>query len=127
MDTDYADTGITFEQAFWVLGTVVSRPVPERCVADCGHKSMTKDHGLPLVRGVPGAEVVALNDEHATLRVPAHSLLTVGDRIELLPSHVDPTVNLHDVVYAVKDGMVVGTWPITRGYTEHRVRAAALV
>jgi D-serine deaminase-like pyridoxal phosphate-dependent protein len=92
MDSDYARVGVPFEHALTVLGTVVSRPAPERCVADCGHKSMTKDHGLPLVRGVPGAEVVALNDEHATLRVPAHSLLTVGDRIELLPSHVDPTV-----------------------------------
>jgi D-serine deaminase-like pyridoxal phosphate-dependent protein len=49
MDTDYAAVSVPFEQAFWVLGTIVSRPSAERCVADCGHKSMTKDHGLPSV------------------------------------------------------------------------------
>jgi D-serine deaminase-like pyridoxal phosphate-dependent protein len=125
MDTDYARVGVPFEQALTVLGTVVSRPAPDRCVADCGHKSMTKDHGLPLVRGVPGAEVVALNDEHATLRLPSDSTLNVGDRIELVPSHVDPTLNLHDVIYGVQRGQVVGTWPIARGYAEQRTRTSA--
>ena len=47
MDTDYGDVGVPFEQAFFVLGTIVSRPAPDRCVADGGHKSTTKDHGLP--------------------------------------------------------------------------------
>jgi D-serine deaminase-like pyridoxal phosphate-dependent protein len=49
MDTDYLRLDLPFEQAFSVLGTVVSRPVPGRCVADCGHKATTKDHGLPAV------------------------------------------------------------------------------
>jgi D-serine deaminase-like pyridoxal phosphate-dependent protein len=126
MDTDYARVGVPFEHALTVLGTVISRPAPDRCVADCGHKSMTKDHGLPLVR-VPGAEVVALNDEHATLRLPPQSTISVGDRIELIPSHVDPTINLHDVIYPVQRDQVVGTWPIVRGYAEHRARAGAFV
>jgi 3-hydroxy-D-aspartate aldolase len=125
MDSDYARVGVPFEHALTVLGTVVSRPAPDRCVADCGHKSMTKDHGLPLVRGVPGAEVVALNDEHATLRVPPDSALSIGDRIELVPSHVDPTINLHEVIYAVQRDHVIATWPVARGYAEHRVRAGA--
>ncbi len=45
MDTDYGCLGMPFEQALFVLGTVVSRPVPERCVIDAGHKACTKDHG----------------------------------------------------------------------------------
>ena len=28
MDTDYGSVDVPFEQAFWVLGTVVSRPTP---------------------------------------------------------------------------------------------------
>ena len=127
MDSDYARVGVPFEHALTVLGTVLSRPAQDRCVADCGHKSMTKDHGLPLVRDVPGAEVVALNDEHATLKVPANSMLSIGDRIELVPSHVDPTINLHDVIYGVQGGQVIGTWPVARGYAEHRARAAVFV
>jgi D-serine deaminase-like pyridoxal phosphate-dependent protein len=122
MDSDYGSVGVPFEQAFTVLGTVVSRPSSDRCVADCGHKSMTKDHGLPAVKGIAGATVTALNDEHATLALPASSTLSIGDRIQLIPSHTDPTVNLHDVFYAVDGDRVVGVWPIAaRGYAEHRV------
>jgi D-serine deaminase-like pyridoxal phosphate-dependent protein len=116
MDSDYGRLDLPFEQAFWVLGTVVSRPEPTRCVVDAGHKSHTKDHGLPTVPDVPGAEVVSLNDEHATIRVPADSRIRIGDTLRLRPSHTDPTVNLHDVMYAI-DGDRVDEWPITaRGY-----------
>lgn len=121
MDTDYGSVGVPFEQAFTVLGTIVSRPVAERCVADCGHKSMTKDHGHPSVKGLDGATVTALNDEHAVIAVPSSCTLSIGDRIELIPSHTDPTVNLHDVFYAVDGDRVVGVWPIARGYAEHRL------
>jgi len=117
MDTDYAAVGVPFEHAFAVLGTVVSRPESARCVADCGHKSMTKDHGLPSVRGIAGATVISLNDEHATITLPPDSAIAVGDRIELLPSHTDPTVNLHDAFYIVDGDRVVDLWPISaRGY-----------
>ncbi len=121
MDTDYGRLDVPFEQAFWALGTIVSRPDPRRCVADCGHKSMTKDHGLPTVRGVDGASVVSLNDEHATIMIPAESPIAVGDRVFLRPSHTDPTINLHDVLYALEGEEVTGVWPIAaRGYPEHR-------
>ena len=121
MDTDYGRLDVPFEQAFWALGTIVSRPDPRRCVADCGHKSMTKDHGLPTVRGVDGASVVSLNDEHATIMIPAESPIAVGDRVFLRPSHTDPTINLHDVLYALEGEKVTGVWPIAaRGYPEHR-------
>jgi D-serine deaminase-like pyridoxal phosphate-dependent protein len=120
MDTDYGRLDMPFEHACTVLGTIVSRTA-DRCVADCGHKSMTKDHGLPGVKTIPGATVTSLNDEHAVISVPAGTPVAVGDRIELLPSHIDPTVNLHDVFYAVDGDTVVGIWPIeARGYAEER-------
>jgi D-serine deaminase-like pyridoxal phosphate-dependent protein len=121
MDTDYDSVGVPFEQAFFVVGTIVSRPSPERCVADCGHKSMTKDHGQPSVAGVAGATVTALNDEHAVIAVPESCTLSVGDRVQLMPSHTDPTVNLHDVFYAVNGERVLDVWPIAaRGYAQQR-------
>jgi D-serine deaminase-like pyridoxal phosphate-dependent protein len=126
MDTDYAAVGVPFEHAFSVLGTIVSRPVPERCIADCGHKSATKDHGNPLVKGVAGAAVTALNDEHVIIALPPDARLAVGDRIELVPSHTDPTVNLHDVFYVVEGHTVVDVWPIAaRGYSEQRLAMQA--
>ncbi len=125
MDSDYGRLDLPFEQAFWVLGTVISRPDPSRCVADCGHKAMTKDHGLPDVRGIDGASVVALNDEHATIALPADASLAVGDRVYLRPSHTDPTINLHDVLYVIDGDRVVDVWPVAaRGYPEHRPAAS---
>ncbi len=121
MDTDYGDVGVPFVPAFFVLGTVVSRPALDRIVLDCGHKSATKDHGYPALEGIPGARVTALNDEHAVVEVPYECTLAIGDRVRLRPSHTDPTVNLHDVFYAVDGDRVVDVWPIAaRGYPEHR-------
>lgn len=117
MDSDYREVGVPFEQAFWVLGTVISRPVPERCVADCGHKSLTKDHGLPRVDGIEGARVTALNDEHVVIALPPTAPVRIGDVIRLIPSHTDPTVNLHDAFYVLSGDEVVDVWPISaRGY-----------
>lgn len=121
MDSDYGRLDLPFEQALFVLGTVVSRPSADRVIADCGHKACSKDHGLPSVEGIEGAVVAGLNDEHATITVPADSRLKVGDRLRLRPSHVDPTVNLHDVLYAVDGERVVGVWAVeARGYKTER-------
>jgi D-serine deaminase-like pyridoxal phosphate-dependent protein len=121
MDTDYGAVGVPFEQAFFVLGTVVSRPVPNRIVADCGHKSATKDHGNPVVVGIEGARITTLNDEHATIEVPVSATVAIGDRVRIRPSHTDPTVNLHDVFYVLDGDRVVDVWEIAaRGYAEHR-------
>jgi D-serine deaminase-like pyridoxal phosphate-dependent protein len=125
MDTDYQTVGVPFSSAFVVLGTIVSRPARDRCVADCGHKAATKDHGYPAVRGIPGATVVALNDEHATIALPPESDVAIGELVELVPSHTDPTVNLHDVFYVVDGDRVVDVWPIAgRGYAEQRAMLA---
>jgi D-serine deaminase-like pyridoxal phosphate-dependent protein len=116
MDTDYAAVGVPFEQAFWVLGTVISRAVPDRCVLDCGHKSLTKDHGLPVL-GIEGAAITALNDEHAVISIAPDAPVRIGDRVRVIPSHTDPTINLQDAFYVVEGDRVIAIWPISaRGY-----------
>ncbi len=121
MDTAYAKLDIPFEHALWVLGTVVSRPSPGFCVLDSGHKSCTEDHGNPSVRDIEGAAVLFLSDEHASITLPADSPLKIGDRVQLVPSHIDPTINLHDVIYALDGDVVAEVWPITaRGYSDQR-------
>ncbi|MDO8616466.1 MAG: DSD1 family PLP-dependent enzyme [Dehalococcoidia bacterium] len=121
MDTAYAKLDIPFEKAFSVLGTVLSRPAPGLCVTDSGHKACTQDHGNPAVKDAPGASVLFLSDEHASIAIPPDSPVRPGDRIQLWPSHTDPTINLHDVLYALEGETVVGVWPVTaRGYAEQR-------
>jgi D-serine deaminase-like pyridoxal phosphate-dependent protein len=125
MDTAYAKLGLPFEQAFWVQGTVLSRPSETRVTADCGHKSCTMDHGLPDVKDIPDASVTFLADEHATITVPADSTLGPGDPVAMWPSHIDPTINLHDVIYVVDDDKLLDVWPVSaRGYPEQRSAGA---
>ena len=123
MDSYYMYEDLPFELAFTVLGTVLTRSRPEICVTDAGHKAATMDHGNPPVKGIEGASVLFLSDEHATISVPPDCDVAPGDRIELYGSHIDPTINLHDVIYAVDGDDVVEIWPIAaRGYIEQRQR-----
>ena len=121
MDTAYAKLDSPFRQAIWVLGTVISRPAPGLCVTDSGHKACTEDHGDPDVDDVEGASILFLSDEHASITLPPESAIAVGDRIRLVPSHIDPTINLHNVIYVLEGDRVTGVWPIAaRGYAEQR-------
>ena len=53
-----------------------------------------------------------MGDEHGKLTFANGSPLRAGDPLELIPSHCDTTINLHDVYYVARGGRVVGVWPI---------------
>jgi D-serine deaminase-like pyridoxal phosphate-dependent protein len=59
----------------------------------------------------PGLRVLGLADEHARLAVAPGVALPVGGKVLLIPSHIDPTVNLHDALY-VYDGTGLARWPV---------------
>jgi D-serine deaminase-like pyridoxal phosphate-dependent protein len=119
MDSTYLYGDLPFELAFTIHATVMSRPRDTQCAADAGLKAIASDHGLPSLKDVDGGKVLFLSDEHATIALPPESPLRPGDRIELLPPHIDPTINLHDILYAVEGDDVVGTWRVAaRGYTQ---------
>jgi D-serine deaminase-like pyridoxal phosphate-dependent protein len=106
MDTAYAALGLPFTQALSVLSVVISVS-KGWAVSDCGVKALGMDHGNP---SVPGAEVWFCSDEHLTF-APAERV-RVGDRIRVLPAHVDPTVALHEHLYVVDGDHVLERWPI---------------
>lgn len=101
-----------FEQSLFVLTTVMSATTPGRAVVDAGLKSYTLEKGLPGVHGHEDVRVVAASDEHGTLLVPPGTSLSLGTQLKLVPSHCDPTVNLHDFIVGVRDGVVESIWPI---------------
>lgn len=121
MDTEYAriegEGGgrfQTFEHSLFVLSTVMSVPAIDRAVVDAGWKAYSGEKGLPWVHGKAGVELVAASDEHGKLQVsPAASPIRLGDKVALIPSHCDPTVNLHDWYVGVRRGRVEELWPIT--------------
>jgi len=100
----------TFQQALTLLTTVIS--MKERyAVGDCGAKSLTNEFGPPM--SVDGTVKVArLSEEHATLTGEGIANLKAGDRIEVIPSHGDTTLNLHDVYYVRRGDEIIDTWPI---------------
>jgi D-serine deaminase-like pyridoxal phosphate-dependent protein len=107
MDTYYATLGLPFGQALYVVGTVISVR-PDHAVADVGLKALGMDHGNPSVDGVT---VWFCSDEHITFATHGERP-AVGDRIRVVPAHVDPTMAMHEVAWLVRDGTVVDQWPI---------------
>ena len=108
MDTAYEQLGLPFRQAAFVESTVVS--VNEHdgyVVADAGLKSFGMDHGDPMV---VGHRTFFLSDEHITI-VPS-SPLRVGERMRIVPAHIDPTMALHTHAAIVRGDDLVDVWPI---------------
>jgi D-serine deaminase-like pyridoxal phosphate-dependent protein len=112
--------GNTENCAATILATVVSKPGEDRVVADAGAKSMTIDQrssgvlktkGFGIIKNYPDLLIKKLSDEHAII-TPGSSLV-IGDRIEIIPNHVCPTVNLYNTAYGVRDGKVEKILTIT--------------
>jgi D-serine deaminase-like pyridoxal phosphate-dependent protein len=112
MDTYYGKIGSPFVQACFVVGTVVSANA-KFAVADVGLKSMGMDHGNPSVETLDGqgADVWFLSDEHVTF-VPHAGVASVGDRVRVVPAHIDPTMAMHERAWLVSGNEVVDEWPI---------------
>ena len=96
MDTAYAKLGLPFRQAVFVVGTVIAVR-PDHAVADVGLKALGMDHGNP---SIDGARVWFCSDEHVTF-APGDERPTVGDRVRVVPAHVDPTMAMHEVAWLV--------------------------
>lgn len=107
MDTAYAKLGLPFRQGLTVLATVISIS-SSYAVADCGLKALGMDHGNPSIDG--GHQVMFVSDEHVTF-VPA-SPLKAGDRIRVMPAHIDPTIAYHERMRLVRGEQILETWPI---------------
>lgn len=106
MDTAYAALGLPFAQALTIQATVVSVSA-SWAVADCGLKALGMDHGNPSIEG---GTVRFCSDEHVTF-VP-DSPVRVGDRVTVLPAHVDPTVAYHAWMHVVDGDDVVDRWAV---------------
>ena len=101
--------------ALRVLTTVVSTAVPGQCLIDGGSKTFSSDatHG----RGTFGYFIDRpwtmrkMNEEHGYVETGARQA-AVGEKIWVVPSHVCPTVNLHDEVWYGRKGQVDGKWTV---------------
>jgi D-serine deaminase-like pyridoxal phosphate-dependent protein len=107
MDVAYAKLGLPFELAVSVLATVISVS-PGYAVADAGLKSLGMDHGNPEID--EGHQVMFVSDEHLSFMPSAP--VKVGDRLRVLPAHVDPTVAYHSHMHVVDGEDVLESWGV---------------
>jgi len=124
MDQDYGACELggaaPFEQALSLHATVVSANHPGFVTLDAGTKAIATDAGEPRVlTGAPAASAFRFKgDEFGRIDLPAGSAaLAIGDRLALMPSHCDPTVNLHGVYHLRRGAEPAGRWRAEgRGY-----------
>lgn len=110
MDTEYIPHAPAFRHALFLETTVISVNAAGWAVVDAGLKALGMDHGDPTVVDVGDCWFVS--DEHITFGTRPERPVRVGDRVRVLPAHVDPTVAMHETMVVVDGEDVVDTWPV---------------
>ena len=125
MDVDYRRIGgrngpvyEDFAPSLAVIATVISRPERNRATIDAGLKAFATDKKFgPEPKGLAGATFSWGGDEHGILDLTnASREPRLGERLEFIVPHCDPTVNLHDHIHALRGDRVEAVWPVARGY-----------
>ena len=114
MDSSYGAQPLPFEQALYVVGTVISttsRETGSWAVIDVGLKSLGMDHGNPHI---DDATVWFCSDEHTTFSMNDGSLPAIDERVAVQPAHIDPTIALHSDIHVVPrwGEDVTEVWPV---------------
>ena len=121
MDADYGrihdkdgkriDQG-EWENALFILTSVMSHAKPDLAVCDAGLKAQSVDSGLPFVYGRDDVRYIKCSDEHGVIE-DKNGALKVNDKLRLVPGHCDPTCNVHDWYVGVRNGKVETLWPVS--------------
>jgi D-serine deaminase-like pyridoxal phosphate-dependent protein len=126
MDVDYhmigGKSGAAFEDfgfSLTVLATVISKSHSGVATVDAGFKAFATDRPFgPQLKGRAGIKYHFGGDEHGILEIcDGGDDLRLGDRLEFIVPHCDPTVNLYDRIHCTRGGLVEAVWPISRGYS----------
>ena len=101
-----------FEPSLYVIAAAISQSVPELITVDAGFKTLACDH-LPEVAQFSDMRFHFAGDEHGMIELGSPpGRISLGDRVALLVSHCDPTVNLHDHYVVLRDGVPAERWKI---------------
>ena len=110
MDATYQTLSLPFQNALFLLTTVVSQR-EGLTVVDAGVKTCGVDQGMPAVLDGTVEEIVA-SEEHFQLHGYSQRK-AVGEKMLLIPGHCCSTVNLHDKIYLVDGDKIIDRIPIT--------------
>jgi D-serine deaminase-like pyridoxal phosphate-dependent protein len=124
MDVDYRRIGgqdgnatySDFQPSLTILATVVSTNHAGRVTIDAGTKAIdTTTANLPQPKDWPGLTYSTAGDEFGALTPsePGGKLPALGERLEFIVPHCDPSVNLYDRLHACRGETVEEIWPVT--------------
>ncbi|MDR7869558.1 MAG: alanine racemase [Tissierellaceae bacterium] len=122
MDASQGNALGTYDRcAASVLATVISKPTDERVILDVGAKGITmqtrnqgicKTTGLGYIKDY-GVYMDKVFDEHGIIyNKEFRDNIQIGDKVEIIPNHICPVVNLYDKAYLLTEGKVVEIIPI---------------
>jgi len=113
MDLTYGKVGLPFEQSLFVLSSVVSCPDEETVILDCGMKAVSVERECPRVVEYENLEILKLAEEHAKGHLKSKTPCPKpNDKVHLVMSHCCSTMNLHNKIHVVRNGIVEGVWQI---------------
>ncbi|MCY3781679.1 MAG: alanine racemase [Chloroflexi bacterium] len=103
-----------------VLATVATRPTADRIILDAGTKALTSDRagvsppvmGHGLVIDHPDWEIKSLSEEHGATSIPPDDPARIGDRVEIIPNHICPVINLFDSMFITQGERVIDEWMV---------------
>lgn len=109
--------------ALRVLATVVSTSVTNRVIIDGGSKTFSSDRlhnppegvrpGFGHIVEYPDLWLEKMSEEHGHIDASGASKRPrVSERVTVIPNHVCPCVNMHDVMHGVRNGKVEAVWRI---------------
>ena len=110
MDSTYKTLNLPFENSLFLLTTVVSQR-NGLTIVDAGVKTCGIDQGMPAVSYGAVKKIVA-SEEHLQLH-EYDQLISLGEKIKLIPGHCCSTINLHDKIYLVDGDKVVDRISVT--------------
>lgn len=115
MDNQYRDAlgddaDGAFEQSLFVQAQVISINAEAWVTVDAGLKAFATDGPVPRPTGkrFGGSRYFYFGDEHGGLMRPSGgSPVALGERVEFIPPHCDPTVDRYEVMFFVRGDAVV--------------------
>ncbi len=104
-----------FEVSLNVACTTISQPRNGAITVDGGYKAFASDSVAPVTDALPDVKFHFAGDEHGVLALPdGEQELRLGQIVQFVTPHCDPTVNLHDYYWVQEeDNLVHSCWPIT--------------
>lgn len=104
-----------FEVSLSVACTAISQPRQGTITVDGGYKAFASDSVAPVTDQIANVAFHFAGDEHGVLVLPeGEQELRLGQVIQFVAPHCDPTVNLHDYYWVQEDDdLIHSCWPIT--------------